>query len=74
MGLVSVTYCAQMVTTAIRYAHNAFGFWNCNYLDDFSSAEPAEQAWSSYNLMGRIMKSIGGSRGGREINTTYDKA
>ena len=35
------------------------GYWSTNYLDDFGSAEKASQAWNSFNLMGRILTSIG---------------
>ena len=59
MGLVSATFVAQSVTNAIVYAHSRFGFWSLNYLDDFGSCEKQQDAWSSYNLMGRILQSIG---------------
>ena len=59
MGLVSAAYVAQKTTSGIAYVHNSLGYWVINYLDDFGSAEEAAQAWSSYNLMGRILGSIG---------------
>ena len=59
MGLRSAAYICQRVTNAIVHAHRQFGYWSINYLDDFGLAEKAENAWSSYNLMGHIMNAIG---------------
>ena len=41
------------------FIHRSFGYWSINYLDDFGSAEYENDAWSSYFLMGRILKSLG---------------
>ena len=59
MGLRLAAYICQRVTNAVVYVHRSFGYWSINYLDDFGSAELADQAWSSYNLMGKIMNTIG---------------
>ena len=58
MGLTSAAYIAQRTTCAIVYIHHSMGYWSINYLDDFGSAELRQQAWSSYNLMGRILRSL----------------
>ena len=59
MGLRSAAYICQRVTNAVVYAHRQFGYWSINYLDDFGSAEKAEDAWSSYNLLGHILTAVG---------------
>lgn len=59
MGLRSAAYMCQRVTNAIMYIHRSFGFWSMNYLDNFGSAEKAQVAWDSFNLMTRILESIG---------------
>ena len=59
MGLHSAAYICQRVTNAIVYLHRQFGYWSINYLDNFGSVEKAENAWSSYTLMGHIMLTIG---------------
>ena len=59
MGLRSATYMAQRTTDCIVFMHKQFGYFSINYIDDYRSAELAENAWSSYNLMGKIMTSVG---------------
>ena len=59
MGLHSVVYVCQRITNSIVYIHRSFGYWSVNYLDDFGSAEHKDDAWNSFNLMTRIMQSIG---------------
>ena len=59
MGLHSVAYVCQRITNSIVYIHRSFGYWSVNYLDDFGSAEHKDDAWNSFNLMTRIMQSIG---------------
>ena len=59
MGLRSAAYICQQVTNAIVYAHNTFGCWSINYLDDFGSAEDSSTAWFSYNMLSRIFDRIG---------------
>ena len=55
MGLRSAAYICQRVTNAIVFTHNQFGYWPINYLDNFGSAERAEDAWASYNLFEKIL-------------------
>ena len=59
MGLTSAAYACQVTTSSIVFIHNSLGFWSINYLDDFGSAEKKADAWDSYNLMDRILTSIG---------------
>ena len=59
MGLTSASYVAQKTTDGIAFIHKSFGFWVLNYLDDFGSAELPQDAWSSYNLMSKILTTIG---------------
>ena len=60
MGLRSAAYAGQRVSNSIVFMHRQFGYWSINYLDDFGSAEKKEDdANDSFNLMTRIMKSIG---------------
>ena len=58
MGLTSVAYMAQRMTCTVVYIHRTFGYWSINYLDDLGSAEKPQEAWNSYNLMGRILSSL----------------
>ena len=59
MGLVSAAYVAQRLTNTISFAHGSLSFWNLNYLDDFAGCEKSENAWSSFNLMGKIIENFG---------------
>ena len=41
------------------YVHCSLGYWSCNYLDDYGSAKLQDEAWASFNLMGRIIERFG---------------
>ena len=59
MGLVSAAYVAQRLSSAIVFLHHSMHYFSCNYLDDFGSAEEAENAWNSYQAMENLLSSLG---------------
>ena len=59
MGLRSAAFVAQKTTNAIVFIHRTLGYWSINYLDDFGSAEKRREAWDSFLLMKRILKTVG---------------
>ena len=59
MGLQSVVYISQRLSTAMAYIHHQMEYFSINYIDDYGSVEPSHLAWDSYQTLGNIFQQIG---------------
>ena len=59
MGHGVAPYICQHVTETIKHIHNQIGYFLLNYVDDFLGAELQELAEKSYEMFGRLLKSLG---------------
>ena len=59
MGSVSSARCCQLVTSAVVYVYNKFGFFAINYLDDIGSAERDDTADLAYQKLHELINNFG---------------
>ena len=59
MGLRSVFFICQKITSSVRFMFNNLGFALLNYLDDFAGAETPHRSREAYTALGDLLKKCG---------------
>ena len=58
MGMRTTPCIAQKLTNAIRYIHEALGYFLLNYVDDFLGAEHKERVQAAYSHLTHLLKEL----------------